>query len=50
MKTVVLLHHKTCKDTSKDIMTCVTTIMQELGDALVSGHLMAYMYRRSVNL
>ena len=29
-------------------MTCVTTILQELGDALVSGHLMAY--RRPVNL
>ena len=47
MKTVVL-HHKTCKDISKDIMTCVTTIMQELWDALVSDHLMAY--RRPVNL
>ena len=48
MKTVALHHHTTCTDTSEDIMTCVTTILQELGDAFVSGHLMAY--RRPVNL
>ena len=48
VKTVVLHHHTTCTDTSEDMVACVTTILQELGDALVSGHLMAY--RRPVNL
>ena len=47
MKTVALHHHTTCTDTSEDMVACVTTILQELGDALVSGHLMAY--RRPVN-
>ena len=45
---VVLHHHTTCTDTSEDMMACVTTILQEVSDALVSGHLMAY--RRPVNL
>ena len=48
MKTVVLHHHRTCTDTSEDMVACVITILQELGDAFVSGHLMAY--RRPVNL
>ena len=47
VKTVVLHHHRTCTDTSEDMVACVTTILQEVGDALVSGHLMAY--RRPVN-
>ena len=42
MKTAVLHHHTTCTDTSEDMVTCVTTILQELNDAYKRRHLLAY--------
>ena len=51
--TTVVLRHTTCKDTSEDMVACVTkctTILRVLGDALVSGHLTCMAYRRPVNL
>ena len=48
MKTAVLHHHTTCTDTSEDMVACITSILQELVDAHMRGHLQAYC--RPVNL